>query len=569
MPISLRLGLRLLPAVLLVALLPASGPVLAAVNPPAAAVAPRIDPRIDPLEASLAGEFALQSGQLAEAARHYLDAARAAQDPVLAERATRIALLADEDALARQAFALWHALAPRQTQPERMVAASLALRAGQRREAQRTLAALLAEPNGWRPGLIALTGAAGKQPALVADMLVDVIKRGSLPNDLEAWLSFGGLAQRLEQPKLVDTILQQVVARFPADPKVALLRAQLLREAGKAQEARAVLTALEEPARQSAPLRWALANEYAAQGDPGKAERILAQGEQDDASYAQRAALLDAAKDKPGLAALYAEVERGATEPSPSRRLLLGQLAETLERYDDALRWYGNVPGQQSQGVARMRTANVLHAMQRKAQAFEALRAVQSDPALSEDDRRDGYLMEAELRQKDKDAGGERDAFARGLAAFPDNLELLYARALLWERQDQIDKAEADLRRLLVIAPDNVAALNALGYTLADRTQRYREALELIDRARVADPSNAAIIDSYGWVLFRLGKLRPALEQLRRAYASQKDADIASHLGQVLWVSGQKDEARKYFEEARKLDPDSRALQRALAEVGA
>jgi tetratricopeptide (TPR) repeat protein len=249
--------------------------------------------------------------------------------------------------------------------------------------------------------------------------------------------------------------------------------------------------------------------------------------------------------------------------------LLLGQLAETLERYDDALRWYGNVPGQQSQGVARMRTANVLHAMQRKAQAFEALRAVQSDPALSEDDRRDGYLMEAELRQKDKDAGGERDAFARGLAAFPDNLELLYARALLWERQDQIDKAEADLRRLLVIAPDNVAALNALGYTLADRTQRYREALELIDRARVADPSNAAIIDSYGWVLFRLGKLRPALEQLRRAYASQKDADIASHLGQVLWVSGQKDEARKYFEEARKLDPDSRALQRALAEVGA
>lgn len=78
-------------------------------------------------------------------------------------------------------------------------------------------------------------------------------------------------------------------------------------------------------------------------------------------------------------------------------------------------------------------------------------------------------------------------------------------------RQDQIDKAEADLRRLLVIAPDNVAALNALGYTLADRTLRYREALELIDRARVADPGNAAIIDSYGWVLFKLGKSREAL----------------------------------------------------------
>jgi tetratricopeptide (TPR) repeat protein len=139
----------------------------------------------------------------------------------------------------------------------------------------------------------------------------------------------------------------------------------------------------------------------------------------------------------------------------------------------------------------------------------------------------------------------------------------------MWERQDQVDKAEADLRRVLVIAPDNVAALNALGYTLADRTQRYREALELIDRARVADPGNAAIIDSYGWVLFKLGKAREALDYLRRAYALQKDPDIASHLGQVLWVLKQKDEARKYFDEARKLDPGNRSLQRALQEVGA
>ena len=113
----------------------------------------------------------------------------------------------------------------------------------------------------------------------------------------------------------------------------------------------------------------------------------------------------------------------------------------------------------QAQGVARMRAANVLHAMQRPQQAFDALHAIQADAGLRDDDRRDGYLLEAELRLKDKDASAERDAFARGLAAFPDNQELLYARALMWERQDQIDKAEADLRRVLVIAPDNVACL--------------------------------------------------------------------------------------------------------------
>ena len=450
-----------------------------------------------------------------------------------------------------------------------MVAASLALRAGDKRAARRELRALLAEPDGWRPALTALVGAVGRQQALVVAMLEEIVARDALPHQLQAWLGFGGLAQRLEQPKLVDRIVQQVVARFPGEPRVALLRAQLLREGGKLEEARAALAALGEPAQLPPTLRWALAGEYEALSDPGKAAQVLALGAQDEAMYARRAALLDKAGDKAGLTALYEELKRGATTPNPMRRLLLGQLAELLERHDEALTWYAKVPGERMQGAARLRAANVLHAMGRPAQAFEALRALQADPELTDDNRRDGYLLEAELRQKARDANGEQEAYARGLAAFPDDPALLYARGLMWERLDQIGKAEADLRRLLVIDPDNVAALNALGYTLADRTDRYREALELIDRARVAEPGNAAIIDSYGWVLFRLGKARAALDHLRHAYALQQDPDIASHLGQVLWVLGRKEEARKYFDDARRLDPDNRSLQRALQETGA
>jgi len=145
----------------------------------------------------------------------------------------------------------------------------------------------------------------------------------------------------------------------------------------------------------------------------------------------------------------------------------------------------------------------------------------------------------------------------------------LYARSLSWERRDDIAHAEADLRKVLATDPDNVAALNALGYTLADRTSRYAEALELIDRARVAEPDNAAIIDSYGWVLYRLGRPQEAVVQLRRALAMQKDPEIAAHLGEVLWVMGDKQEARKYFDQARKLEPDNRSLQRALERTGA
>lgn len=524
----------------------------------------------DPLQAAMAGEFALQAGQLGDAARQYLQAARSASDPVLAERATRIALLANDDALARQCFDIWLALDPQSSAPRQTVAATLDLRAGKRWAARREMKGLLASgDDGWKQVLAALIGAVGKQPKLVVDVLGDLIDDRSMPNKLEPWLGFGGLAQRLEQPALVARIVKQVVVRFPGEPRVALLRAQLLREDGKLDEARGLLGGLEAAAKLSVPLRWSLASEYDAVGDPAKAAAVLAYGPQDETSYAQRAALLDKAKDKAALTTLYEEAKREATRPDPRRRLLLGQMAELLERNDEALAWYASVPGEQAQSIARLRSANVLFALGRKQEAFDGLHAMQSDAALEDETRRDAFLLEAELRLKDHNETGELDAYARGIATFADDQALLYSRALLWERRDDVVKAEADFRRILVSVPDDVTTLNALGYTLADRTTRYKEALELIDRARVAEPGNAAIIDSYGWVLFRLGRHAEALDHLRRAYTLQKDPDIASHLGLVLWVMGRKDEARRYFDEARKIDPANRSLLRALQEVGA
>jgi tetratricopeptide (TPR) repeat protein len=526
-------------------------------------------PSKDRLVAVMAGEFALQSGRLQDAAQYYLDAAKASEDPVLAERAARIALLADDDALTADALQVWRAYTAEVTLDQRMFAASLALRAGQRRQAVREIDALMDAPDGWRLVLAALAGATGKQPALVGRMLKNVINHGPQPDGLQGWLAMGGLAQRLGQEKLVERVVQQVVQRFPDEPRVALLRAQLLRETGQREAAKAALLALTTTSQMPMPLRWALASEYEALGEYSKAAVILAEGEQDDAVYLQRAILLERAADNAGMTALYSELNAGGTDPNPMRRLLLGQLAEQLEQYDDALRWYGNVPQGRAQDIARLRAAHVLHAKGEPSAAYAALQALQSDARLDENMRRDSYLLEAELQHKDKNIQGEQAVYARGLAAFPDNQDILYARALMWERQDEIARAEADFRRILVIFPDHVITLNALGYTLADRTTRYREALELIDRARVAEPDNAAIIDSYGWVLFRLGKPREALEHLRHAYALQKDPDIASHLGQVLWVLGKKSEARKYFDEAKALEPENRSLQRALKETGA
>lgn len=549
--------------------------VLAAAIPSAgAATAPKpTDTKDDALATVMAGEFALQAGQLPDAARWYLDAAKRGDDAGLAERATRIALLSKDDARAAEALGLWRARSPR-TLALRGAEATLAMRQGQARVARRELAALMkdADDLGWRYALTAL-GSGGKDPALAPRLLKELVDERAIPDKLQPWLAFTGLAQQLDQPALAERMVGDVTKRFSGEPLAALLQASQLLQADRKQEARAVLDGLLPRAAADPALRLKLAGEYDRLGDPAAASRAMGQGAQDTLTYGLRAQLLAKADDKAALNALYDELKKvGADQPtqySPDRRLLLGQMAEFLEMREEALAWYRSVPAGEQRADARLRVLKALFDLGRKDEAFAEARALQGDASVEDGTRRDAYLMEAELRQQDGQDKGELDVFARGLAAYPDDLALLYSRGLAWERRDRVDHAEADFRRILVIEPDNVAALNALGYTLADRTTRYQEALELIGRARTAAPDDAAIIDSYGWVLYRLGRNTDALVELRRAFTLQKDAEIAAHVAEVLWVMGQKDEARRYFDEARKLDPDNRSLLRALEKTGA
>ncbi len=521
------------------------------------------------LEPVLAGEFALQAGQLDDAARWYLQAAQAeSDDPGLAERAARISMLANDDERAAKALALWRQRAPASL-AMRSTEASLALRRDDLRAAKRELIVLLkdSDPRGWRFALVALANG-GRDPQAAAKVLDGLVDAGAIPNQIEAWQEFGRLALRMDQPALTKRIVDEVVRRFPEEPRVALLHATQLQQAGKQQEARTLLKGVEPRAVNDSELRGALAFSYDAMGESGEAARVLATGPQDTQTYGLRASMLAKQKDGAALNALYDELKADSDKPDPARRLLLGKIAEFLKRYQDAVDWYRGVPGSPLRSEARLRAANALFELDRRQEALDEVHALQADATAEDDARRDAYVLEAELRQRAGDGAGELDAFARGLATYPDDGALLYARGLAWELRDNVERAEADLRKILVTEPENVAALNALGYTLADRTTRYKEALALIDRARTADPDNPAIVDSYGWVLYRLGRNREALVQLRRAWTLARDPEIAAHVGEVLWVSGQQDEARRYFEEARKLDPDNRALQRAREKFG-
>jgi Flp pilus assembly protein TadD len=171
---------------------------------------------------------------------------------------------------------------------------------------------------------------------------------------------------------------------------------------------------------------------------------------------------------------------------------------------------------------------------------------------------------EAQLLRDANDNQGAYDVLVLALKEHPDSPELLYDTAMVAERLDRIDDAEARLRRVVELKPDDAQSLNALGYTLVDRTTRYAEGLALIERANKLSPDDPFIMDSMGWALFRLGRLQEAETYLRRALAERPDAEIAAHLGEVLWAKGDRDMARAIWQPQLESNPDNAVLKETV-----
>jgi tetratricopeptide (TPR) repeat protein len=185
-----------------------------------------------------------------------------------------------------------------------------------------------------------------------------------------------------------------------------------------------------------------------------------------------------------------------------------------------------------------------------------------------EDQRLRLYLLEGELLRS---AGMLQEAMAfysQRVEEDPDNTSFRYARALVAERLDNLKLAEQDLRYIIEREPANAQALNALGYTLADRTDRFQEALQLIERALEVEPEDGVIIDSFGWVQYRLGNLAKAEEYLRRALDLVDDPEVAAHLGEVLWMMGNKQDAIKIWKEFLEKHPDHEGLLNVMKRFG-
>jgi tetratricopeptide (TPR) repeat protein len=516
----------------------------------------------DPLQSLLAGEFDLQSGRHERAAGHYLDAALASDDVSVAERATRIALLAGEQILVARGLVRWRELDPK-AQALLQIEASLAL---MQMDLDGAVAALSSLLEGGTPGeQLALQVLASEQSALPAGLaLRQLIERDVVPAVPDLWVGLGLIARRHQQHALSLNLAQRAAERFPEEARMRIWLAEEQLRAGSLEIAQAELDRALAMGELEGPMRMSAAALLERLGRSARAAELLARGPQDDSIIGTRAALLARSEQEDALLALYAEVKGLDKQPPPARRLLLGQLAELVERDAEALDWYGGVVELPHRARAQLRVAVLLARGGDLDRAQRGLRDLQLDAEADGEAVRDAYLLEAELLLREQREDEALSAYARGLEIFEDDPRLRYARALLLERLDRVDEAIGDFEALVELDPENPDHLNALGYTLADRTERYEEALELIERALSMRPDSAAIIDSHGWALYRLGRLEEAAAELRRAFELQPDAEIAAHLGEVLWKLEQFEEARAVWEQGRAADAENRVLLRTL-----
>jgi tetratricopeptide (TPR) repeat protein len=514
---------------------------------------------------ALEGEFSLQAGAVDEAARAYAEAAGQSQQIELIERAATVSLYAKDYVAAAAVGQRWLKVQPESVGARRTLAWA-ALATGQRQRADELLSELMA------------MGSLDAQRA-VAQVLVAAENREAAPDSLRKLATSGALQPLSNGPSwsavagnLGDyaTARQLVNAETSANPKSAEAwrrSAQVMLAAKDRKGAQKSLERALELAPGDFDLRLALAGLYADMQRLDLADHVLAQSKpQDDRVFAARLANVAAKPD----AKILKKIERGLKKSKVSevhaRAFLLGQLYELRENPDQALIWYAQEPAGQAWQEAQLRRSVLLARDKQDMAAARQLLAQLRAGVDDADQRVDAYLLEAELLTP-ADRPAAAAVYDEALAANGQDLRLLYARALFRIGDDDVAGLEQDLRHILSLDPDNPQALNALGYTLADRTDRHQEALGYIQRAMAKQPDDGAFVDSMGWVQYRLGNLPEAVRYLRRAYELVQDGDVAAHLAEVLWASDQREEATRLWREALQRWPDSAALRESIARL--
>jgi tetratricopeptide (TPR) repeat protein len=244
--------------------------------------------------------------------------------------------------------------------------------------------------------------------------------------------------------------------------------------------------------------------------------------------------------------------------------LLLAQIAEQRGDLKAAEAWLAKIDDPKSALDVQSRRASLLARQGQMAQARELIRRM---PERNDEEARNKVLAEVQLLREFKRWREAIEVMTAANKRFVDDADLLYEQAMLEDKLDHYAEMERLLQRVIALKPDNPHAHNALGYSLADRSLRLPEAKSLIQKALTLAPGDPFIVDSMGWVEFRMGNRDEALRWLRQAYSARPDTEIAAHLGEVLWAAGKRDEARRVWQDARGRDAANEVLKETLARL--
>ena len=510
----------------------------------------------------LAGELSGQFGEVEQALGHYVNAAYLSEDPAIAERATRIAMFAKDWDAGIQAATRWSELSDNNLEINQILGI-LELRNG--------------NIDGAVPHFEKIMQAADDSPAKGYSIIGAVLARE--PDSESAiqllqklvnihfenpygHLTLASLAFQAEKYQLTIDESELALGFKPNLVEARAMRAQALMSLDEPDKALAEMKIIVEETPDNREMRMAYARMLLTTEKYKEAttefELLLAENP-NDGELIYRLGLLQLQQEQYDAAKVNFDRLIARKHRVDEGHYYLGRISEEQDDLQAAIEEFEKVEQGQYYLDAKARIAVIyveLYGIEKSQQYLKDVRSKLSEP----ESIIEVYLIEGQLLHDEKLFVAAMDLYSEGLQEFPKHSDLLYARALMAEEIDRIDLLEIDLKAILSEDPDNASALNALGYTMADHNYRVDEALVYIKRALELRPDDPAVIDSMGWVQFRLGNYSEAESYLRKAYSLLDDAEIAGHLVELLLAQGNQDEANKMIQEALERHPDDEYL---------
>ncbi len=514
----------------------------------------------------LSAEMAGRRGRIDIASQNYFDAAQGSNDPRVAERAVKLALYNRDLARADSAVALWVQLDPDNVDAWQH-RAQISLQQKNVADTTDALSQVITlsneSPAQVIPGVVnsILSQSDADTGVEVLSLLAD-----RYPNSADTQYGIGRFAMSRGERETAMQAFDRALEIDPENVDALLSRARLKVEAGNADDGVSEIKDFVDayPQNVAAQLGYArLLVESGAYETAAERFGVIFDKFPDDADSLFTIGLLALEIKRVKQAERYLQQVVELEQHQDSANYYLARISDSRRDYEEAVERYRLVQNGDNFFDAQLRSAELLGLIGRVDEGRDQiaqLRTYTQEPSLRIE------LINAESRLLNSSDRYE-DAYAvlnEGLQQYNEDTSLLYARALVAERLDKRDVFERDLLKVIALQPDNGYALNAMGYFLADRNERLDEAEEYLTQALKLLPDDAAVIDSIGWLYYRQQRYDEALEMLRRAHELYPDPEIAAHLGEVLWVSGDQSSASKVWEEALRETPDDDVLNSVI-----